>query len=84
MKNVKNSGKFFSSAVTAVCMFSNLSTSYSFDETTWQTLPLAVPEAALSICPSPAICTPFCVLVPAVIWPLGKMSLLIWLKTNYF
>lgn len=33
MKNVKSSGKFFSSAVAAACLFSHLSTSYGFDET---------------------------------------------------
>lgn len=33
MKNGKNSGKVFSSGVEAACMFSDLSTSYGFDET---------------------------------------------------
>lgn len=33
MKNVKSSGQFFSSAVTAICMFSPLCSSYGFDET---------------------------------------------------
>lgn len=83
MKSVSSSGKFFSSAAAVVCMFYNLSTSRGFDEILSK-LHLAVLEAAVSICPSPAIHTPFCVLVPAVIWPLGKQSSLIWLKTNYF
>lgn len=80
MNNVRSSGKFFSSAASAICMFSDLSTSHGFDET------LSKPCTLLcwkQWSPS-AIHTPFFVLVPAVIWPLGKQSSLICLKTNYF
>lgn len=83
MKNVK-SCEFFSSAVAAVCMFSDLSTSYDFDETRSKLHILLHPKQWSPSALLLLFMLPSCVLVPAVIWPLGKQSSLIWLKINYF